>query len=37
MVIPVGSADYQYLWLVEKAGRSVKRTQLDAVRFVPLR
>jgi protein-L-isoaspartate(D-aspartate) O-methyltransferase len=37
MVIPVGSADYQYLWLIEKVGGSVKRTQLDAVRFVPLR
>jgi protein-L-isoaspartate(D-aspartate) O-methyltransferase len=37
MVIPAGSADQQYLWLVEKVGASVKRTQLDAVRFVPLR
>jgi protein-L-isoaspartate(D-aspartate) O-methyltransferase len=37
MVIPVGSADRQYLWLIEKMGESVKRTQLDAVRFVPLR
>jgi protein-L-isoaspartate(D-aspartate) O-methyltransferase len=37
MVIPVGSPDHQYLWLVEKVGGSMKRTQLDAVRFVPLR
>ena len=37
MVIPVGSTDHQYLWLIERKGGSVKRTQLDAVRFVPLR
>jgi len=37
MVIPVGGADWQYLWLVEREGGSVRRTQLDPVRFVPLR
>lgn len=37
MVIPVGSADYQYLWLIERKRGQIERTQLDAVRFVPLR
>jgi protein-L-isoaspartate(D-aspartate) O-methyltransferase len=37
MVIPVGEADMQYLWLIERVGGSVRRTQLDPVRFVPLR
>jgi protein-L-isoaspartate(D-aspartate) O-methyltransferase len=37
MVIPVGSPDQQYLWLIERKGGSVKRTQLDPVRFVSLR
>jgi protein-L-isoaspartate(D-aspartate) O-methyltransferase len=37
MVIPVGGADMQYLWLVERDGERVSRTQLDPVRFVPLR
>ena len=37
MIIPVGSMDEQYLWLLEKKSGRVQRTQLDAVRFVPLR
>jgi protein-L-isoaspartate(D-aspartate) O-methyltransferase len=37
MVIPVGPSDHQYLWLLEQKGGRVDRTQLDAVRFVPLR
>ena len=37
MVIPVGRPDHQYLWLIERNGGSVRRTQLEAVRFVPLR
>lgn len=37
MVIPVGPPDHQYLWFVERREGSVKRTQLEAVRFVPLR
>lgn len=37
MVIPVGSPDEQYLWLIEKTEGRVQRTQLDPVRFVPLR
>ena len=37
MVIPVGPPDHQYLWLIERKGGSVKRTPLEAVRFVPLR
>ncbi len=37
MVIPIGPPDFQYLWLIQRTGGSVKRTQLDAVRFVPLR
>ena len=37
MVIPVGPPDHQYLWLIERSGGIVKRTPLEAVRFVPLR
>lgn len=37
MVIPVGRPDAQYLWLIERKVADIKRTQLDAVRFVPLR
>jgi protein-L-isoaspartate(D-aspartate) O-methyltransferase len=37
MVIPAGTIEHQYLWLVEKKNGIVSRTQLDAVRFVPLR
>jgi protein-L-isoaspartate(D-aspartate) O-methyltransferase len=36
-IIPVGAADLQYLWLVEKVNGDVRRTRLDPVRFVPLR
>lgn len=36
-VIPVGSADEQHLWFIERKGGAVERRRLDAVRFVPLR
>ena len=36
-VIPVGTAEEQYLWLIERKGGAVERRKLDAVRFVPLR
>ena len=36
-IIPVGPADYQHLWLIEKQGGHVTRKRLEAVRFVPLR
>lgn len=36
-VIPVGSFDLQYLWLIERVGGRVVRRQMDPVRFVPLR
>jgi protein-L-isoaspartate(D-aspartate) O-methyltransferase len=36
-VIPAGSAEMQYLYLIEKHGGEVERTRLDPVRFVPLR
>jgi protein-L-isoaspartate(D-aspartate) O-methyltransferase len=36
-IIPVGAADLQHLWLVEKRGGQVVRRRLEAVRFVPLR
>lgn len=36
-VIPVGAADLQYLWLIERQGGHVTRKRLEAVRFVPLR
>ncbi|HEY0160101.1 MAG TPA: protein-L-isoaspartate(D-aspartate) O-methyltransferase [Thermoanaerobaculia bacterium] len=36
-IIPVGAADLQYLWFLEKRGGQVSRRRLEAVRFVPLR
>ncbi len=36
-VIPIGAADMQHLWLLERKEGEVKRTRLDPVRFVPLR
>lgn len=36
-IIPVGPADMQHLWLIEKKGGHVTRRRLEAVRFVPLR
>src|SRR5690349_24601541 len=36
-IIPVGGADFQHLWLVQRRGGEVTRRQLDPVRFVPLR
>ena len=36
-VIPVGAADLQYLWLIQRKNGQVTRTRLEAVRFVPLR
>lgn len=36
-IIPVGAADLQHLWLVEKRGGQVVKRRLEAVRFVPLR
>jgi protein-L-isoaspartate(D-aspartate) O-methyltransferase len=36
-IIPVGEAEQQNLWLIEKKDGRVTRTALDAVRFVPLR
>ena len=36
-VIPVGAADFQHLWLIERRAGHVTRQRLDAVRFVPLR
>ncbi|MFP5245115.1 MAG: protein-L-isoaspartate O-methyltransferase family protein, partial [Thermoanaerobaculia bacterium] len=36
-IIPVGAADLQHLWLVERQGGHVTRRRLEAVRFVPLR
>lgn len=36
-IIPVGGSDLQFLWLIERQGGHVKRTRLEAVRFVPLR
>jgi protein-L-isoaspartate(D-aspartate) O-methyltransferase len=36
-VIPVGTIEEQYLWLIERKGGAVIRRKLDAVRFVPLR
>ena len=37
MIIPIGSADLQFLYLFERHGKEIKRRQLDPVRFVPLR
>ncbi|HKO02311.1 MAG TPA: protein-L-isoaspartate(D-aspartate) O-methyltransferase [Thermoanaerobaculia bacterium] len=36
-VIPVGTADEQHLWLIERKGGAVERRRLEPVRFVPLR
>lgn len=36
-IIPVGAADLQHLWLIEKNAGHVARKRLEAVRFVPLR
>jgi protein-L-isoaspartate(D-aspartate) O-methyltransferase len=36
-IIPVGAADLQHLWLIERRDGRVTRQRLDAVRFVPLR
>jgi protein-L-isoaspartate(D-aspartate) O-methyltransferase len=36
-VMPVGAADMQYLWRIEKKDGRVVRVRLDPVRFVPLR
>jgi protein-L-isoaspartate(D-aspartate) O-methyltransferase len=36
-VIPVGAADLQHLWLIEKTGGHLVRRRMEAVRFVPLR
>jgi protein-L-isoaspartate(D-aspartate) O-methyltransferase len=36
MVVPVGSADSQMLWLVTKRGEEVTRQEIAPVRFVPL-
>ena len=36
-IIPVGAADLQHLWLIERHAGHVTRKRLDAVRFVPLR
>jgi protein-L-isoaspartate(D-aspartate) O-methyltransferase len=36
-IIPVGVAESQNLWLIEKRDGEVVRKALDAVRFVPLR
>jgi protein-L-isoaspartate(D-aspartate) O-methyltransferase len=36
-IIPVGAADLQHLWLIERKNGEVTRRRLEAVRFVPLR
>lgn len=36
-IIPVGAADLQHLWLIERREGRVERRRLEAVRFVPLR
>ena len=36
-IIPVGPADSQHLWLIERRDGEFTRTALEAVRFVPLR
>lgn len=36
-IIPVGAADLQHLWLIERRDGHVTRRRLEAVRFVPLR
>jgi protein-L-isoaspartate(D-aspartate) O-methyltransferase len=36
-IIPVGAADFQHLWLIERREGKLLRRRLEAVRFVPLR
>ncbi len=36
-IIPVGAADLQHLWLIERREGKLLRRRLEAVRFVPLR
>ena len=36
-ILPVGVADLQHLWLIERQEGHVTRRRLEAVRFVPLR
>ena len=36
-IIPVGAADLQHLWLIERQDGELVRQRLEAVRFVPLR
>jgi len=36
-ILPVGVADLQHLWLIERKEGHVTRQRLEAVRFVPLR
>jgi protein-L-isoaspartate(D-aspartate) O-methyltransferase len=36
-IIPVGAADLQHLWLIERRDGKLLRRRLEAVRFVPLR
>ncbi|HEX6083720.1 MAG TPA: protein-L-isoaspartate(D-aspartate) O-methyltransferase [Thermoanaerobaculia bacterium] len=36
-IIPVGPADLQHLWLIERKNGELVRKRLEAVRFVPLR
>ena len=36
-IIPVGAADLQHLWLIERREGQLVRRRLEAVRFVPLR
>lgn len=36
-ILPVGAADVQHLWLIERRDGELVRRRLEAVRFVPLR
>ena len=36
-IIPVGAADLQHLWLIERRDGRLQRRRMEAVRFVPLR
>ena len=36
-IIPVGAADLQHLWLIERRNGELVRRRLEPVRFVPLR
>ncbi|MGZ8778411.1 MAG: protein-L-isoaspartate(D-aspartate) O-methyltransferase [Thermoanaerobaculia bacterium] len=36
-ILPVGAADLQHLWLIERREGELVRRRLEAVRFVPLR